>query len=143
MTISNTNKKSNNKCKIKIDNYEKQILNITKGLIDAYRDSSNTTKERLLKLRGITEYYKKMLENLSSDDCKVKKEFIPNAELIINLSKTVTTLLDFIDALMPKAKSSNNRNKKFEEFKKEQDKKMKELSSEFVTQLAKLSLQKK
>lgn len=136
MTNSNiNNKKSNNKCKIKIDNYEKQILNITEGLIKAYGDSSNTTKERLLKLKGITEYYKKMLENLSSDDCKVKKEFIPNAELIISLSKTVTTLLNFIDALMPKAKSSTNKNPEFEEFKKEQEKKLDKIRRDFILQL--------
>ena len=72
-----------------------------------------------------------MLENLSSDDCKVKKEFIPNAELIISLSKTVTTLLDFIDSLMPKAKSSNNKNKKYMELAQQQrdfEKEMKTLS---------------
>ena len=79
-----------------------------------------------------------MLENLSSDDCKVKKEFIPNAELIINLSKTVTTLLDFIDALMPKAKSSTNKNPEFEKFKKDQKDELDKIRSEFTGKLFKL-----
>ena len=122
------NNKNNKICKININNYEEQILNITKGLVVAYSETINMSREKLIELRGITQNYKKILENLLSPECSVKKSFIPNKKLIINLVNTITTLLNFIDKLMPQSKTSNSKNSKLKRIEDQQDKMRKELN---------------
>lgn len=137
---SNINSKTNNNkiCKFNINEYKNQILDTTEGLIKAYTNISSMSRDRLHELRGITKFYKKMLNNLLSDKCNAKKIFIENKDLIENLTKTVTTLLNFIDKLMLDAGLS------YSSFDKKEAKKMisslkkqKEISNSKIKQLEK------
>ena len=94
------NKNNNINCKIDINQYKKQIFDATNGIIEAYTNLDATSRDRLHELRGITKNYKKILDNLLSSKCNVKRIFMPNQEIIKNLTKTVSTLLKFIDKLM-------------------------------------------
>lgn len=98
--IQNNNSKKNTQCQIDIDQYKKQIFDATNGIIHAYTNLDATSRDRLHELRGITKNYKNILDNLLSSKCNVKRIFIPNEDIIKNLTKTVSILLKFIDKLM-------------------------------------------
>ena len=90
------NKNNNINCKIDINQYKKQIFDATNGIIEAYTNLDATSRDRLHELRGITKNYKKILDNLLSSKCNVKRIFMPNQEIIKNLTKTVSILLKFV-----------------------------------------------